>query len=208
MKGSIGRELPTKEDKGLHEVEIRALLKARQKRELTHLLEARGATLEKTEHLKDAYFCPINIKSFPEIEMNTVGSFSLRLRQKVENGKTRIEINTKMITQYGDHNAWEEHEIAVDSFDEAKAILQTMSFKPYFTLEKDRSTYSVEGMALVFEDIVDFGPILEAEIITPKDKIEEAKTRIKDFLRELGISSQQIVPKSVTNMLMREEAQF
>lgn len=191
-----------------HEVEIRALLHPNQKQSLIEHLEAKGAVLAETEHLMDEYFCPAHVQRFEEVEMDEIGSYSLRLRKKVRDGEESIEINTKMITKRGDHNNWEEHEMEISSFEEAEEILFIIGFKSFFTLRKKRFTYDVGHMSINLEDIDEFGSIIEAEIMTLPNKSEEAKKTIETFLQEIGITDQQIVPKSVTNILMREKARF
>lgn len=190
------------------EVEIRALLDQTQKRSLIQRLESKGAISDGTEHLFDVYFCPIGITTFKELEMNELGSFSLRLRRKIIGEQKVIELNTKMITNYGDHNAWEEHETKVDSFEETELILKTIGFKSYFTVTKQRSIYQLDDMTVNLEDIDDFGLVVEVEIMTSVEKAESAKEVIRKFLAGIGIHDRQIVLKSVTNILMKERSHF
>lgn len=206
MKEAMNRS--NQEDDQNQEVEIRALLTDEQRNNLESVLSERGAELEEKMYIVDMYLCPMSVLSFQDIEMHKVGSFSLRIREQTSNGKTKIEVNTKMITSEGDHNAWEEHEVAVSSFEEAVAIFQTIGFKTYFTLEKDRATYKLENMNICLEDIVDFGPVIEVEVMSSKSKSQQAKQQIRAFLGSISVSDEQIVAKSVTNMLMRERAKF
>lgn len=156
----------------------------------------------------DAYFCPVTVTEFSQVEMDTVGSYSLRLREQTKNGVTSANINTKTITSYGDHNAWEEHESAVGSYKEAEAILKTIGFKQFFVLEKDRYTYQYEDILVCLENIKDFQPVIEVEIVTTPDKKNDAKAMLLAFLTSHGIKEDAIVTKSVTNLLMRSKAQF
>jgi predicted adenylyl cyclase CyaB len=190
------------------EIEIRALLNDEQRGVLEAELSDRGAELEERMYIVDMYLCPVAVQSFQEIEMQKVGSFSLRIRKQTANGQTQVEVNTKIITNEGDHNSWEEHETEASSFDEAVAIFQAIGFKSFFTLEKERVTYQVDDMTVCLEDIVDFGPVIEVEVMANKSKSQQAKQRIRAFLTDIGVTDEQIVAKSVTNMLMRERAQF
>ena len=47
-----------------------------------------------------------------------------------------VSINTKIITTEGDHNAWQEYEIDVSSFDAALAIFRAIGFKPFLLWKK------------------------------------------------------------------------
>lgn len=192
------------EEKNTQEVEIRALLDAAQKSKLEHLLSERDAQIGEKMHIIDKYLCQNSVDSFEKIEMNQVGSFSLRIRKQTIGSQTSMEVNTKTITSEDDHNAWEEHEVSVSSFEETVAIFQTIGFKPFFTLEKERATYHLADMTVCLEDIVDFGPVIEVEIMAQKSQSDQTKQQIKNFLAGIGVSEEKIVAKSVTNMLMRE----
>lgn len=190
------------------EVEIRALLRQDQLDKLVEKLEEIGAVLRDTEIVKDSYFCPLNVKTFEEVEMNEVGSFSLRLRNKKANDQTVVEMNIKVITQHGDHQSWEEHEITVDSFEEAEIILKSIGNKIFFTIEKQRFNYQIGEILVIVEDIKDYRPAIEMEIMTTQEESEVAKEKIKKLMARLGVQENQIVPKSITNIIMREKSVF
>ena len=105
--------------------------------------------------------------------MDEIGSYSLRLRVARKNDVETITLNTKTITNTGDHNAWEEHEIIVDNFKEAALILSMTEFKPFFKLEKHRHTYVINEMEVLVEDITDFGGAIEVEIMCAPGDEEE-----------------------------------
>lgn len=196
------------EGEAKQEVELRALLEKDQWINFSDSLEKIGAKLKDTEEVKDTYFCPIKVKSFEEIEMDEVGSYSLRLREKKKDGQTKVDLNIKVITKYGDHHSWAEHEIKVDSFKEAEIILESIGFKKFFNLEKKRSNYILDDVLIIIEDIADFHPAIELEIMTTKEESEQAKSRIRKVLIDLGVREDQIVTKSITNLIMREKSTF
>ena len=196
------------ENQKTQEVEIRAILKLEQKVVLENLIKTKIKGDPQTQTIIDEYFCPKSVNSFAEIEMDQVGSYSLRLRKKSIDGVAKVDMNTKTITNFGDHNAWEEHEIKIDSFEEAKNILLALGFKSFFILSKVRTLYDFEDMAINIEDIENFGSVIEVEIITTKELAEEAKARIRSFLNSCHIEESQIVPKSVTNIIMKKLAHF
>ncbi|MHB8362655.1 MAG: CYTH domain-containing protein [Patescibacteria group bacterium] len=189
------------------EVEIRAILKKGQKEELIKKLGIPNSE----ERIIDVYFCRKEIKNFKDIEMNDVGSYSLRLRKaEKSNSEIEIQMNTKIITQKGDHNSWEEHEVEVDSLEESITILESIGFKPYFKLDKIRKSYSIKEHSMIFNiDIIKkFGTTIEVEIITNKENSDNSKVQIKNYLKTLGILEDQIVPKSITNILMHRMSKF
>lgn len=187
------------------EVEIRALVPNFE--DVLQQLVARKAEYHGESYLHDIYFCPQAVNSLEEVEMNQVGSYSLRLRkEKNEQGDIRLYLNTKTITSHGDHNAWEEHEVSVDSFEEMAEILKNIGFKSFFKLEKKRFHYQFEDLGIFLDDIKDFGACIELEKIVSSGEEREAKNKILIFLKSLGISEKQLVPKSVTNIVMKERA--
>ncbi len=197
-----------KTKKQYQEVEVRALLSAPQWKRLSALFRKQTTKQLPAGKLTDAYFCPREVQSFKEIEMDRVGSYSLRLRSESVGAKTNSQLNLKKITTRGDHNSWEEREIEVSDVGEAEAILKAIGFKKFFSLEKDRYPFAIGKFNVFLEKIKDFGPVIEVEIMTTKEKGEAAKTDIRNFLASLGIKPNHVVPKSVTNILMREKSSF
>ena len=197
------------EEKRVQEVEKRALLNSSEYEVVKNKLITLGASNEGVVNINDTYFCRKDTKSFSEIEMKEVGSFSLRLREQSEADKPKeTMMNVKVITRQNDHNSWEEHEILVGSMDEATAILKAIGFKPFCTIKKKRLAYTLEGVSISLENIEDFGLGIEAEIMTTKDKEDSAKAKIDEVLSEIGIGSSKVVEKSITNIIMREKAKF
>lgn len=187
------------------EVEIRARLddiESFKKR-----IEKSGAKPVSSLYVCDMYFCKKTAEKVEDVEMDEVGSYSLRLRKlKKGDNKEKFTINTKTITNHGDHNAWEEHEVEVSDFLEAAKIFNMTEFKPFFKLEKVRFVYKLDTMEICVEDIVDFGGAVEVEIMSSNDGVSEAKQKIKAFLHTCGIDDVSIVPKSITNIIMKERA--
>ena len=187
------------------EVELRALVK--DANDFQEKLKEKGAVYQNSSYLCDIYFCEKNASSVEDVEMDEVGSYSLRLRVARKHEKEEITVNTKTITNKGDHNAWEEHEVIVNSFNEAAKILSMTEFKPFFKLEKHRHTYAINGMEILVEDITDFGGAIEVEILCAPGEEGECKEKIRNLLiTDLGLNESDIVPKSVTNIIMKQRA--
>ena len=91
---------------------------------------------------------------------------------------------------------------------EAAEILKAAGFKPFCTIKKKRSTYTIDEVSIVLEDIEDFGFGVEAEIMTSKEKENEAKARIDRVFSDIGIGKDKIVKKCITNIIMHERSQF
>jgi predicted adenylyl cyclase CyaB len=186
------------------EVELRALLP--DIKEFEENLKKAGGKFIKSSYLCDVYFCKRSAVTTEEVEMHEVGSYSLRLRKSKNGENETCTLNTKTILSEGDHHAWEEHETSVSNFEEAAKILTLTEFKPFFKLEKNRDVYEYDGVEISIENIVDFGGAVEVEIMSYPGEEQASKEKIKTVLYSLGISEKDIVPKSITNIVMKERA--
>ncbi len=186
------------------EVELRALVKDPDV--VKNNIEKSGAKFIGLSSLHDIYFCSKPISSVEEAEMNEVGSYSLRLRKYSKDKVKSITLNTKTITKKGDHNAWEEHETEVEDFSETAKILLMTEFKPFFELKKTRYEYKLDNLGIFVEDIEDFGGAIEVEILTTPGTEDVAKEKIFKFLDKIGVPKESVVPKSVTNIVMKQRA--
>lgn len=158
--------------------------------------------------IKDKYFCPQKVKSFKKVEINKVGSYSLRIRTETKNCKNIFSINTKTITNHGDHNAWVENETNIDNPKEVERILEIIGFKCFFSIKKIRYSYKFKNISVFLEKIDDFGYIIEVEIITTEKQSIKAKSELLQFLDMFGVSKDKIVAKSVTNIIMKNKSVF
>lgn len=192
-----------------YEVEYRALINTET---FKTLLKKGKKDYEQSFHgpliIHDAYFCPQYVKKFQEVEMDKVGSYSLRLRNEIENGKENITLNTKIIRNTGDHNAWLEREVLVSSYQECREILKAIGFKIFFELKKSRYSFQDQEINVCLEDIDDFQPAIEIEILTSENKAEIAKKKLLNYFKENNIKKENIVKKSITNIIMRDKASF
>lgn len=187
------------------EVELRALI--HDPKGFQEKLKQKGAKYKSSSYLKDVYFCDKKVFTVADVEMDKVGSYSLRLRIARKGDSEVVSLNTKTITNEGNHNAWEEHEVKINNFKEAALILLTTEFKPFFELEKHRHTYHMDGVEILVEEITDFGGAIEVEIMCVPGEEDASKAKIKKLLiNNLGLSESEIVPKSVTNIIMKQRA--
>lgn len=192
-----------------HEVEYRALIEIKT---FENLLNDGKSKFAESFHgpliIHDTYFCQKNVKSFNEVEMDKVDSYSLRLRREIKNNITTVTLNTKTIKKEGDHNAWLENEVGVSSYEECKKILETIGFKIFFELKKKRFSFQDGEINVYLEDIDDFQPAIEVEILTSFDGTEKAKRKLLDYFNQNNIEQKAILEKSITNLLMRKKASF
>jgi adenylate cyclase class IV len=189
------------------EVEKRAVLSKAQYAAILNGLKKSGAAYEGKKVITDTYYYPKTTRlTLKEVEMNEVGDFSLRLREEIVGKKAERTLNLKVITAYGDHSSWREREVVIPSVKEMDYILRAVGFRTFLSVKKTRIAFRVKGISLLLENIRGFGPAIEAEIITTKKGGDEAKGRLSAMFLELGIPKKQIVPKSITNILVKRAA--
>lgn len=193
----------------LQEIEIRATLTVDQYQSIKSKLIELDAVIVKTEYIKDDYWCKSSARSFEDIKMDAVGTYSLRTRYRKSGDKEKSDLNIKVITTESDHNAWDEHEVVVDNYTSVTNILKALSHKVFFRLEKDRETYEAKGFTIVLENIKDYGYVMEVEKMGLAEDSERIKGEIKSFMTEvLGIVDSQILAKTINYILMQEKSVF
>lgn len=190
------------------EIEKRAVLTEAQRDALVRRLDEAGAEVLHESRVVDHYLCSRHVRDFAEIEMDRVGSYSFRVRRQTEGGQEKATVNAKVITTQGDHSAWDEHEITVDSFENTQALLAGIGYKTYFTLDKRRWEYRLGDVGVFLEKIADFGWAVELEILAPASLAAEMKKKLEVLLTEFGVQPDQVSTKSITNQLMRQRARF
>ena len=195
------------------ETEIRANLYPQQRSDIFKKLVGIEAEYKGYQKIIDTYYCPLRTTSFSDLEMNEVGSFSLRLRKITNQDNTSAyEWNIKQIVKKYDHSSWAEYETTVDSYDNADRMIKIMGNKPFITIEKIRHIHTLnkngQEYKLLVEDIKNYGSILEIETFPTLNNVNNSKRDMHELLSSLEIEENQIVPKSVTNIIMREHSQF
>lgn len=190
----------------IQEVELRALLQNLQP--IKKKLLALGAEVRGVSRIHDVYFCPREATSFADVEMDEVGSYSLRLRlEENENGQ-RSFLNSKTITTRGDHHAWEEHNVGIGDFVEAKRLLEATAFKTFCEIVKTREEFALGEVLINLENIKDFGGAIEVEKMVATGQETQAKAELEKVISSLGIGKFHLVEKSVTNIIMHQRASF
>lgn len=209
MKDTTNKTTLQKENKN-REIEIRAILEEVQAMTILKQLEDGEGDYLGEEIITDLYFCKNEVKELSEVEMNEVGSYSLRLREKEKNGVKNTDLNIKVITNYRDHGVLDEHETAIGSLEETYMILKTIGLKPFFRLKKKRKSFYIkaQNMTVNLEYIDGFGIAIEIEIITSQENADSAKQIIQSYLSKVGVMEEQIVPQSITKIIMSNMSKF
>ena len=110
-----------------------------------------------------------------------------RLRQKNDQA---------FITYKNDHydgETWlysDEHETAVESFDEACNIVDCLGLTELVRIDNTKHTFITPNYEIVIEEVKDLGNFLEVELLVSDDvtDIESEKQKIRDFVEDLGLN--------------------
>jgi len=185
------------------EIEIRAFIKNVEdfKKRLVDI----GAVFKSKVHIVDCWFCEKDKKSFDEVLQCNPGDYSLRIRKITKDSRDVYEFNCKVLEKLDDHNAFHEFETRVNDFDQLKNILEHIGFKVFSVLDKERTVFEFEKCLINVEDIKDFRPAVELEIIDDKNA-EEHKAYLRKLLDRLGVAEEERIEKSITYHYMEEFA--
>lgn len=190
------------------EVETRALISRDVLTTVIENLEQLGAERILDQRIEDAHFCPQNVRSFDEIAMNKVGSYGLRVRRITKSSGVESNINTKVLTRQNDHSSWREIESSIQSWESICQILEIIGFKCFFSILKDRQTYELGEYTIVFDEIPDFGTVIEVEQLVDDINVDKAKNDTRHLLSQIGVLDRDILTTSVSRILMQKFAKF
>lgn len=186
------------------EIEIRAFVDDLERVE--ERLNELGAKFKSEIHIIDWWFCSKENKSFEEIQQHEPDSYSLRIRKYIDDDKNETtELNCKVIKTLGDHSIFDEYETRVDNLKQLNSILESIGFKVFCVVDKERKIYELDNCSINLENIKGFRPAIELEIVDDKDA-EKHKEYLENLLALLGIKEKDKIDKSITHLYMKENA--
>lgn len=183
------------------EIEIRAFIKDIE--EFKERVERLGASDESHKHIIDYWFCDRKSCKFEEVRQHEPGSYGLRIRKEKVGDSEVSELNCKVLEALGDHNAFHEYETKIENFEQTKKLLEAIGFNVFCIVDKKRTSYSYKNCTINIEDIRDYKPAIELEIIS-NENIEENKAFMRDLLDKLEIKEEDKIEKSITYLYMKE----
>lgn len=184
------------------EIEIRAFIDNIQ--EFEERVKNLGAVFDSEVHITDYYFCDKKSTKFEQVQQDKPGSYGLRIRHFVKDNIEKTELNCKVLEELEDHNAFHEYETEVESFEQAKLVLEKIGFKVFCILDKKRKKYKLDNCSINIEDIKGFKPAVELEIIS--ENKENHKEALRELLNKLGIKEKDKIEKSITFLYMKEHS--
>ncbi|MBO8173681.1 MAG: class IV adenylate cyclase [Thermococcus sp.] len=151
--------------------------------EIRKKIESLGAKFEGEEIQEDLYFI------LPSRRL-------LRIR--------RIVNLNEVILGYKDikddrNEEFDEIEVKVEDFEKMRIILKRLGFKEDVWIRKHRYVYKLGDVTFELNRVEKLGDFLDIEIIA--DNIQEAKNRIWEIARALGLSETDVEPRLYQEMI-------
>jgi len=177
----------------MNEIEVK--VKLEDPTNLKNKLEKLGCKLSEPVTQKDTIFLSKEMKEYKIVE----GTIILRLRE--QNGKTIFTMKQQK------KNALEskEHESIVENSSEIAAILDVLGYQPLIRVNKTRIKSKYEDYNLCIDHVENLGHFAEVELITEKENSTELQNEMMNFLKELGIASNQRVLTPYDTMIYNLE---
>jgi adenylate cyclase class 2 len=150
-------------------------------------IEKLGASFVREEIQEDLYFS----LSHPQL---------LRVRQ-IKNLRKAF-LTYKLIKDPGRNEEFDELEVGVSDFDTTVEILKRLGFKEDVWVRKRRLVYKLDDVTFELSDVEGLGAFLDIEVIS--DDVEEAKRKIWEIAKKLGLREEDVEPR-LYRELMREK---
>ncbi|ASJ04584.1 class IV adenylate cyclase [Thermococcus barossii] len=150
-------------------------------------IESIGAAFVREEIQEDVYL------SIPLPEL---------LRVRRIGNLNRSFLTYKRIADPGRNEEFDELEVEVSSFETTLEILKRLGFKEDVVVKKRRLVYRLGDVTFELSEVEGLGAFLDIEVIS--DDVEEAKHKIWETARRLGLSKEDVEPR-LYQELIREK---
>lgn len=98
-----------------------------------------------------------------------------------------------------------EHEVVVDSAEEARGILEMLGLKEAVRAVKKRLTTEYGGFEICIDEVENLGAFIELEKIGEKDDAPQIQKEMSDFLATLGVSADDQVHKGYDILMLEKQ---
>ncbi|HVX90731.1 MAG TPA: class IV adenylate cyclase [Candidatus Paceibacterota bacterium] len=109
-------------------------------------------------------------------------------RIRIENGSKVVLTIKKPISKVADVLVKHEHEVVVDSAEEARGMLELLGLKESVRVVKTRRTGHYGAYEICIDDVADLGSFIEVEIMGEQEDAQELQNKMWEFLASLGIA--------------------
>ncbi len=128
------------------------------------------------------------------------------LRIRVQDGERIILTAKKSKTAAGAGSLVKrEHEVVVDSAQEARGILEMLGLKEVVRTIKKRQTAEHDGYEICIDEIEGLGSFIELEKIGEKDDAPRIQEEMMMFLATLGVPADALVHKGYDILMLEKQ---
>jgi adenylate cyclase class 2 len=128
------------------------------------------------------------------------------LRIRVQNGEKIILTAKKPKEKTGDGSLIKrEHEVVVDSAEEARGILDTLGLKEMVRVIKTRRTTHYKDFEICIDEIESLGAFIELEKIASEEEAEKIQKEMIEFLATLGVPANNRVMKGYDILMLEKQ---
>ncbi len=176
--------------------------------------------IEQTDesHIIDEWFAPLKVQSHKQqvewFDGNKGLAYRVR-RTEQSDGSWKIKVETKQLTDAGNHNTFIETTVAITDYDEAHVFLEDQGYWNWLTIDKTRIQFDSHDpeIDIVLDEIaglaekIGVGAALEIEYQGEANR-NEALDKLSAFAGDLGLPRDQLFAKSLTVESMTALAKF
>jgi adenylate cyclase class 2 len=173
----------------MKEVEVKAKVSSFE--EIKSKLQDLGCSFSELMIQEDRIYLPNGIE-FPD---KTEGTLFARIRNS--NGKYILTVKKQLETEF----ECMEHELVIDSPEQANEILKLLDFHEVLFVSKKRIKCKYSDMEICLDDIDGLGTFVEVEKMTNEKDTAKIKKELFEFLETLGIKKEEQVFKGYATLI-------
>lgn len=128
------------------------------------------------------------------------------LRIRIQNGNKVIMTAKSPKGKSGNESLVKhEHEVTVDSADEARNILALMGFHEAVRVIKKRQTAHYDGYEICLDDVEGLGSFIELEKIADDTAAAQIQEKMMEFLKGLGVATEDQAKKGYDILMIESK---
>jgi adenylate cyclase class 2 len=99
----------------------------------------------------------------------------------------------------------DEYESPVGDVEAVRRLLEALNFTPMVTVDKTREEWKLPEVEVVFDHVVDAGDFVEFEFKGDAETVEDATTRLREFITSLDVELGEPVNRGYPHILLGRE---
>lgn len=96
----------------------------------------------------------------------------------------------------------DEYESKIDDVEAVRRLLEALDFRPLVTVDKTREEWNLPDIEVVFDHVADAGHFVEFEFKGDAENIEDATSRLEDFINSLNVTLGEPINRGYPHILL------